>query len=47
MRLPMKDKMVPIKFPENIDEMLDNWANCAEENLGACSATARSAVRMT
>jgi hypothetical protein len=32
----MKNKMVPIEFPENIEEMLDNWASCAEENVGWC-----------
>jgi hypothetical protein len=32
----MKNKMVPIKFPENIEEMLDRWASCAEENVGWC-----------
>jgi hypothetical protein len=32
----MKKKMVPIQFPPNIMEMLDNWASCAEENVGWC-----------
>ena len=32
----MKNKMVPIKFPENIDEMLNNWESCPEENVGWC-----------
>ena len=32
----MKNKMVPIQFPPNIDEMLDNWASCAEESVGWC-----------
>ena len=32
----MKNKMVPIQFPPNIDEMLDNWASCPEANVGWC-----------
>jgi hypothetical protein len=44
----MKTKMVPIQFPPNIMEMLDNRESCPDENVGgACSATARSAVRRT
>lgn len=35
-RYPMKNKMMPIEFPENIDEMLDNWASCPDENIGWC-----------
>jgi hypothetical protein len=32
----MNKKIVPIRFPENIDEMLDNWASSLEENVGWC-----------
>jgi hypothetical protein len=29
-------KLVPIEFPSNIEEMLDNWTSCPEENVGWC-----------
>jgi hypothetical protein len=29
-------KMVPIEFPENIEEMLENWESCPDENVGWC-----------
>jgi hypothetical protein len=32
----MNKKMVPIRFPVDIDEMLDNWASCPDENVGWC-----------
>jgi hypothetical protein len=32
----MKKKMVPIRFPPNLMEMLENWENCPEENVGWC-----------
>jgi hypothetical protein len=32
----MNKKMVPVRFPQNIAEMLDNRASCAEENVGWC-----------
>jgi hypothetical protein len=32
----MKKKMVPIQFPPNIMEMLDNWESCPDENVGWC-----------
>lgn len=32
----MNKKMVRVRFPENIAEMLDNWTSCAEENVGGC-----------
>jgi hypothetical protein len=32
----MKNEMMPIRFPENIEEMLHNWASCAEANVGWC-----------
>jgi hypothetical protein len=31
-----KKKMVPIQFPANIEEMLENWESCADENVGWC-----------
>jgi len=30
----MKKKCVPIRFPPNIMEMLDNWESCPDENVG-------------
>jgi hypothetical protein len=27
---------VPIKFPDNLEEMLDAFANCTEERIGWC-----------
>jgi hypothetical protein len=32
----MKKKLVPVQFPPNIMEMLDNWGSCPEENVGWC-----------
>jgi len=32
----MKNKMVPIRFPPNMMEMLDNWKRCPDENVGWC-----------
>jgi hypothetical protein len=32
--LMKKKKMVPIQFPANIMEMLENWESCPEENVG-------------
>jgi hypothetical protein len=32
----MRNKMVPIQFPPNIMEMLDNWESCPDENVGWC-----------
>ena len=32
----MANKMVPVKFPSNIEEMFENWATCPEENVGWC-----------
>jgi hypothetical protein len=31
-----KKKMVPIQFPANLEEMLENWESCANENVGWC-----------
>jgi hypothetical protein len=31
-----KKKMVPILFPANLEEMLDNWVACPDENVGWC-----------
>jgi hypothetical protein len=28
--------MPRIKFPENLWEMLENWEDCSEENVGWC-----------
>jgi hypothetical protein len=42
----MKKKLVPIQFPPNIMEMLDNWESCPEANVGwclLCDAPIRSA----
>ena len=32
----MNKKMVPIQFPANLVEMLDNWVACPDENVGWC-----------
>jgi hypothetical protein len=32
----MNNKMVSIRFPENIEEMLENWESCPDENVGWC-----------
>jgi hypothetical protein len=33
----MKEKkLVPVHFPANIEEMLENWESCADENVGWC-----------
>ena len=32
----MKNKMVPIQFPPNFEEMFDNWQSCPDENVGWC-----------
>ncbi len=32
----MKNKMVPVRFPENIQKMLRNWRSCAAANVGWC-----------
>jgi hypothetical protein len=32
----MKKKLVPVQFPPNMMEMLDNWESCVEENVGWC-----------
>jgi hypothetical protein len=32
----MKDDWVPINCPENLDEMIENWANSRDENVGWC-----------
>jgi hypothetical protein len=31
-----KKEMVPIQFPANLEEMLDNWETCPDENVGWC-----------
>jgi hypothetical protein len=31
-----KKKLVPVKFPPNLEEMLENWETCADENVGWC-----------
>jgi hypothetical protein len=31
-----KKKMVPVRFPPNLMEMLDNWESCPDENVGWC-----------
>jgi hypothetical protein len=31
-----KKNMVPIEFPDDLEQMLDDWASCAEENVGWC-----------
>jgi hypothetical protein len=32
-----REKIMPqIKFPENLWEMLQNWEDCSEENVGWC-----------
>jgi hypothetical protein len=32
-----REKIMPkIKFPENLWEMLENWEDCSEENVGWC-----------
>jgi hypothetical protein len=30
----MKNKLPPIRLTEKIEEMLDNWASCSQENVG-------------
>ena len=32
----MKKNLVPIRFPPNLEEMLDNWEGCPDENVGWC-----------
>jgi hypothetical protein len=32
----MKKNLVPIRFPPNLEEMLDNWESCPDENVGWC-----------
>jgi|SRR5665213_92642 len=32
----MKDDWVPINWPENLEEMMENWAKSREENVGWC-----------
>jgi hypothetical protein len=32
----MKKKLVPIQFPPNLMEMLENWRSCPDENVGWC-----------
>jgi hypothetical protein len=43
----MKNKMVPIQFPPNFEEMFDNWRSCPDENVGWCLAAAQFVVRRT
>ena len=31
-----KKKMVPVQFPPNLMEMLENWESCPDENVGWC-----------
>jgi hypothetical protein len=31
-----KKKMVPIQFSPNLEEMLENWESCPDENVGWC-----------
>jgi hypothetical protein len=31
-----KKKLVPVRFPPNLEEMLENWETCADENVGWC-----------
>lgn len=40
----MKDDWVPLDCPENLDEMLENWANSRDENVGWC-LLCNSAIR--
>jgi hypothetical protein len=30
------DKLVSMSVPQNLAEMLDNWADCSEENIEWC-----------
>jgi hypothetical protein len=32
----VKKKLVPIRVPPNLEEMLDNWESCPDENVGWC-----------
>jgi hypothetical protein len=36
---PTKNNMVPIQFPPNIAEMLDDWESDPDENVGWCLLT--------
>jgi hypothetical protein len=32
--LALGGRAVPIQFPQNIAEMIDNWENCPDEDVG-------------